>query len=113
MYQIWSQLTELKGSGYGHAVIDDVEVMPLKINNPDTTRVLMYASRMFHSLGTVQSKTAVPVGTSKSLSGIRSPIRSVLPYPVARDATAYGVKTAGEAVQLAAELRAIFHFELT
>ena len=32
------------------------------------------ASRMFHSLGTVQSKTCVPVGTSCTVSGIWLPM---------------------------------------
>ena len=57
-----------KSCGYGHAVVQHVQVVPLEINDPlATTRSFMYASRMFHSLGTVQSKTAVPVGTSKIL----------------------------------------------
>ena len=45
----------------------------------------MYASRMFHSFGTVQSKTSVPLGTSWSSKGMRSPIRrrvSRIPSPV-------------------------------
>lgn len=33
----------------------------------------MYASRMFHSLGTVQSKTSVPVATSWIVKGSNSP----------------------------------------
>ena len=31
---------------------------------------------MFHSRGTVQSKTSVPLGTSSTRSGISAPIRS-------------------------------------
>jgi hypothetical protein len=112
--QIWSQLTELKGSGYGHAVIDDVEVMPLKINNPDTTRVLNVCVADVPLLRNSPVEDRCTGGHFEELE--RNPFTNqvqCLPYPVARDATAYGVKTAGEAVQLAAELRAIFHFELT
>ena len=44
---------------------------------------------MFHSRGTVQSKTSVPVGTSSTWSGISAPIRSrVASHPVAGDAAA-------------------------
>src|ERR1700722_3244724 len=46
---------------------------------------LMYASRMFHSFGIVQSNTWVPVGTLVVRNGIRRAIRSRvarIPCPV-------------------------------
>ena len=53
-----------------HAVVDDVEVRVAGSRRPSRRRgSLIQASRMFHSRGTVQSKTCVPLGTSWTRAG--------------------------------------------
>ena len=61
---------------------------------------------MFHSRGTVQSKTCVPVGTSWTSSGMRSPIRPEgLADAVAGDAAADRIELGHEVVELAPDVR--------
>ena len=67
------------------AVADDVEVRLAEVDDPLPVPVAMYASRMFHSSGTVQSSTGVPLGTSWTSSGIRRADRASVsrtPSPV-------------------------------
>ena len=62
---------------------------------------------MFHSRGTVQSNTCVPVGTSWISSGTRSPIAAQrLADAVAGDAPADRIELGDELVQLLADLAA-------
>ena len=60
---------------------------------------------MFHSCGTVQSSTGVPLGTSVTSSGTRSPISSsVRRRPFAGDAARDREQLAHQVVQLPADL---------
>ena len=57
----------------------------MKSTNRRPLASAMYASRMFHSSGTVQSRTFVPDGTSLTVSGTIRPITSSVartPSPV-------------------------------
>ena len=66
------QIAQGHGGMHGRAVVQYMQIAFLKIHYAlSVRRSFIYASRMFHSFGTVQSKTAVPVGTSKIFSGIR------------------------------------------
>ena len=68
--KVLSQFRKAHLLPYWHAVIDDMQIAFLKIDHPFIPReFLIYASRMFHSFGTTQSKTGVPLGTSCSVSG--------------------------------------------
>jgi hypothetical protein len=48
----------------------------MKVDDPVPSGAAMYASRMFHSSGTVQSNTLVPLGISVRRIGICSSSRS-------------------------------------
>ncbi len=85
------QLRERHARAHGHAVVDDVQVGAPEVDDAlARARSATQASRMFHSCGTVQSRTCVPVGTSwivERASALRAAGASAR-RPVARDAAA-------------------------
>ena len=68
--QVLPQLRELHPAPDRDAVADDVEVRLLEVDHLLPLQFFTQASLMFHSLGTVQSKTLVPLGTSRTSSGM-------------------------------------------
>ncbi len=68
----------------------------------------MYASRMFHSFGTVQSRTCVPDGDVVEFEWDPLPYAvQRFPDPLARDAPADRVQLLGDGQHLRADLGAI------
>ncbi|GAA3124791.1 hypothetical protein GCM10020001_052070 [Nonomuraea salmonea] len=75
--QVSAELVQAERGVDGHAVAHHVQVRLLEVDHPGPPEgSLMEASRMFHSLGIVQSSTFVPVGTSVSRRGADSPMIS-------------------------------------
>ena len=104
--QVRSELVERHRAPHGHAVVDDVEIRPRKSITRLPAGSATYASRMFHSGGTVQSSTGVPDGTSCTSSGdhVRRGSSSVCADAVAGDAAADRVQPLDQIEQVVTEL---------
>ena len=89
----------------GDAVAEQVQVRVGEVDDALAVRAGDPGASTFHSCGTVQSSTGVPVGTSCTSSGIRSPISSsVRAHTVAGDAAADREQLADQVVQLLPDL---------